>query len=309
MKIAGIPAKTIAWTGRRSDPAGAWKVWSWLRKHPAQIVHLHHGGLATRAVCRMAGARVVVQHVHSRILESDGTSASRLRFRMADAVIANSRAVADCLRGFPAEVIYPGVETESNSPIAVMRTSRSLKIGVLSRLVPLKNVEAVIRAAARLLARGIDVRVEIAGSGPLESSLHDLIASLKVKESVKLLGWQVGVRELLNSWDLLVVPSLEEGFGFSALEAMAAARPVLASKVGGLSELVVDGLTGRLVAPGDTDALVDCIADFALNREQLALMGSEGWKRAQIHFSTDLMARRTAELYGRLLNRRNHRAI
>ena len=284
------------------------KVWSWLRKHPAQIVHLHHGGLAARVVCRLAGARVVVQHMHSRILESDGTSVSRLRFRMADAVIANSRAVADCLYGSHAEVIYPGVETSFSPHLSVTRTS-PLKLGVLSRLVPLKNVEAVIRAAARLMDMGIEVRVEIAGSGPLESSLRDLIASLKLQERVNLLGWRAGVPELLSSWDLLVIPSLEEGFSFSALEAMAAARPVLASKVGGISELVVDGLTGRLVAPGDTDALVDCIADFAEDREQLALMGSEGWKRAQIHFSADLMARRTAELYDRLLNRRIHRAI
>ncbi len=300
MKNGGIPARTVPWTGTRSDPAGAWRVWSWLRQHPAQIVHLHHGGLATRAVCRLAGVKVVVQHMHSRILESDGTSVSRLSFQMADAVIANSRAVADCLGGCRAEVIYAGIETGSHPPAAMTHTG-PLKLGVLARLVPLKNVEAVIQATAHLAENGIDVRAEIAGSGPLEPSIRELIASLGVGDRVRLLGWQAGVRELLSSWDLLVIPSLEEGFGFSALEAMAAARPVLASRVGGLGELIIDGVTGRLVPPGDTDALVQCIAELANDRQRLALMGDEGWKRAQELFSAEHMAQRTAQLYDGLL--------
>jgi glycosyltransferase involved in cell wall biosynthesis len=154
---------------------------------------------------------------------------------------------------------------------------------------------------------GIEVRAEIAGSGPSESALRDLVGSLGVAERVRFLGWQVDVDRLLASWDLLVIPSLEEGFPLSALEAMAAARPVVASRVGGLSELVVDGVTGRLVPPGDTEALVRCIAEMASDRRRLSLMGDEGWKRVRGHFSAELMARRTVELYDRLLHRGKHR--
>lgn len=253
MSNEGIPVSSVPWTGTRRDLAGAWRVWSWLRKHPAEIVHLHHGGLFVRTVCRLAGAGVVVQHMHSRILENDGTSVTRLSFWMADAVIANSRAVADCLSGCNPEVIYAGIETGSHPPATPAHTGL-LKLGVLARLIPLKNIEAVIQATARLAGKGIEVQAEIAGSGPLESSLRDLVANLEVGDRVHFLGWQGNVRMLLASWDLLVVPSLEEGFGFSALEAMAAARPVLASRLGGLEELVVDGVTGRLVPPGDTDS-------------------------------------------------------
>ncbi len=299
MEEAGIPASAISWDANCSDPAGAWRVWRWLRKHPAEIVHMHHGGLSVRAVCRMAGVGAIVQHIHSRTLEPTGASISQLELRGVDAIIACSHAVADCLPGRHAEVIYAGVATGSHPPVKVAPIG-PLRLGVLARLIPLKNVESVIVATARLSAMGIEVQTEIAGSGSSECSLRDLAASLGMGDRVHFLGWRMDVGELLASWELLVIPSLEEGFGLSALEAMAAARPVVASRVGGLCELVVDGVTGRLVPPGDIDALVCCIAELASDRQRLAFMGDEGWKRVRKHFSVELMARRTAELYDQL---------
>jgi glycosyltransferase involved in cell wall biosynthesis len=302
MKDAGIPASAVSWAGGRSDLAGAWRVWRWLRKHPAEIAHVHHGGLTIRAVCRMAHVGAIVQHMHGRILESNGASVSQQNFRGVDAVIACSQAVADCVPGSHPEVIYTGVETNSYPPVAAAAAG-PLKLGVLARLIPLKNVEALIYATARLKGMGIEVQTEIAGSGPSEFSLRDVVARLGVVDRVCFLGWRVDVDRLLASWDLLVIPSLEEGFPLSALEAMAAARPVVASRVGGLSELVVDGVTGRLVPPGDTDALVRCIAELASDRQRLVLMGAAGWEHVRRHFSAELMARRTTELYDRLLDR------
>jgi glycosyltransferase involved in cell wall biosynthesis len=302
MRDAGISASTVSWTAGLRDLAGAWRAWRWLREHPAQIAHLHHGGLSVRTVCRIAGVAAVVQHVHGRIIEPSGASISQRDFRAVDAVIACSQAVADCLPGLHAEVIYAGVETSSHPPATVAPLG-PLKLGVLARLIPLKNVESLIQATAHLADMGIEVQTEIAGSGPSESSLRDLVASLGVAESVRFLGWRTDVGRLLAAWDLLVIPSLEEGFGLSALEAMAAARPVVASRVGGLSELVVDGVTGRLLPPGDTDALVRCIAELAVDRQRLALMGGEGWKRVHGLFSASHMARQTVELYDRLLDR------
>lgn len=300
MRNMGIPAATAVWSGDRSDLTGAWKVWKWLRRHPAKIAHLHHGGRTVWAVCRLAGVRVVVQHMHSRILENDGTSVSRLSIRHADAVIANSRAVAECLGQCNPEVIYAGLETGLEPPAPAPFTG-PLKVGVIARLVPLKNIQGAINATARLAAHGVDVQFEIAGSGPLEHALKDLVVNLGLTDRVRFLGWQADVRRLLPSWHLLVIPSLEEGFGLAALEGMAEARAVLASRVGGLRELVVDGVTGRLVPPGDTDAIVECIADLASDRQRLAAMGVEGWKRAHDFFSATQMAQRTAQVYDSLL--------
>jgi glycosyltransferase involved in cell wall biosynthesis len=251
----------------------------------------------------MAGARALVQHLHSRILEPDGSSISQLSFRGADAIVACSQAVADCVRDSHPEVIYSGVETGSDPPSS-SDCAGPLTVGVLTRLIPLKNVEAVMKAAARLAERGVEVCVEIAGTGPSESALRELARSPAVAGRVRFLGWQTDIPSLMKSWDLLAIPSLEEGLPISALEAMAAARPVIASRVGGLGELIVDGVTGMLLAPDDTEALVACLANLAGDRRKLVLMGREGWKRAHEHFSAELMARRTAELYDRLLNRK-----
>jgi glycosyltransferase involved in cell wall biosynthesis len=99
------------------------------------------------------------------------------------------------------------------------------------------------------------------------------------------------------------MPSFDEGFPIAVLQAMAEARPVVASKVGGLTELVVDGLTGRLIPPGDLDALVQCIAELANNRRALAKMGEEGWERVRREFSPERMAGQMTRLYDNLLNR------
>ncbi len=277
MNDAGIRTSVINWTGKLSDPAGAWRFLSWLRKHPAQIVHLHHGGSAARINSRIAGAQAVVRQVHDRV--SDASSILQMRpidMRAADAVIAFSESVAACVRGCRNEVIYAGMETGTQLP-APAATEGPLKFGILARLIPLKNIETVIEAAAQLTDGGIEVFVEIAGSGPSESSLREVAARLGVTAQVSFPGWRADINQLLASWSVLVIPSLEEGFGLSALEAMAAARAVVASRVGGLCELVIDGVTGRLLPPGDTDALVGCLAELAGDCPRLAQMGAEGW--------------------------------
>jgi glycosyltransferase involved in cell wall biosynthesis len=304
---SGIRANAISWTASRSDPVGAWGFWRWMRTHPAEVVQLHNGGVLLRTLCRMAGARAIVQHLHGRVLEPSGVSISQLSFRAADAVVACSNAVADCFSESRPEVIYSGIETASEPPPA-SDNKGPLTVGVLARLIPLKNVAALIEATAILARHGIEIRAEIAGTGPLELSLREIATSLGIKERVRFLGWQADIQSLLKRWDVLAIPSLEEGFPISALEGMAAARPVVASRIGGLGELVDDGITGMLFDAGDTDALVRSLAELASNREKSALMGREGWKRVREHFSAELMARRTAELYDRLLNRDTHRA-
>ena len=296
-----ISASSIAWSGHPSDLRGAWQLWRWLRKQPVDVVHFHHGGRAARAISRLAGTRAVVRHVHwnsQRIRECFG---GRHRGRGRGDCHC-SQAVADGIRGCRAEVIYAGVAMGSEPPPAAPVTG-PLRIGVLSRLIPLKNVEAVIEAAAALTREGIAVEVEIAGSGPSEAQLRALAARLGVNELVRFLGWRTDTRELLASWNLLAIPSLDEGFPVATLEAMAAARPIVASETGGLCEQVVDGVTGRFFPRGNADALVRSIAELAGDREGLVAIGVEGWKRAREHFSVDATARKTTELYDRLLDR------
>jgi glycosyltransferase involved in cell wall biosynthesis len=304
MRSAGVQASVVPWTGGYGDYAGAWRVWSTLRQHRVQIAHFHYGGLLTRVVARLAGASVVVSHVHHLMPDDQTTGAKSAseNFRGADAVIACSQAVADRLRGCRAQVIYAGIDCDFQ-PAPPRVSSSPLKLGVLGRLDARKNIESVIEATARLAQSGIEIQTEIAGDGDVEdaSSLRELVARLGMTERVRFLGWQTDVHGLLATWDLLAMPSMEEGLPISALEAMASARPVVASRVGGLCELIVDGVTGYLVAPGDTEALTSRIAELASDRQRLAQMGMAAWQRAQSEFSARDMAQRTAALYDRLL--------
>jgi glycosyltransferase involved in cell wall biosynthesis len=273
-----------------------------MRRHPAQIVHLHHGAQLIRRLARLTGATGIVQHVHGLVSEPDHSPITHLTFPGADAVVASSKAVAESLIKAHAQVIYAGVETSFNSPMPPPADG-PIRIGVLSRLVPLKRIDAVIEATAQLAASGIEIQTEICGEGPSEPALRELVDRLGIIGRVRFLGWRTDTQALLSKWHLLAMPSMYEGFPIAALEAMANGRAVLASRVGGLSELIDDGVTGTLIPAGDTDALVQSIRDLALDRPRLLKMGYEGWKRVHAHFSNDRMAQQTIALYDRLLKR------
>jgi glycosyltransferase involved in cell wall biosynthesis len=300
LEDAGAKVRIVPWTGVRSDFVLSRTFWWAMRAERPDIVHVHHGSRAVRLLSRLAGARAIVQHVHSRTIENQGVPINGVSFRSADAVIATSRAVASCLRGTsPVDVIYPGIQSPPY-PLPVL-SKGTLLLGVAGRLVPLKGIHILISAVAKLRKNGLAVCVQITGSGPQECALRKQIRELEMDDQFELIGWSSDLKTIRENWDIAVVPSLEEGFGLAALEAMGGGRAVIASRVGGLPELVIDGITGLLVTPGDVDALADGIAQLANERALLESMGIAGWRRAREQFSALEMAEKTAALYARLL--------
>ena len=116
----------------------------------------------------------------------------------------------------------------------------------------LKGIDFLLSAAAVLRREFPGLRVEIAGSGPQHEKLGKMATQVGLGGQVKFLGWIDNLNSVLPRWDVFVMPSLEEGFGIAALEAMAAGLPVVATSVGGLPELIEDGKTGWLVPPAMT---------------------------------------------------------
>ena len=299
MREGGLTVDVIPWTASAHDVQGAWRFWRWLRNYPNDIVHFHHGGRLARMLARLAGSDAVIRHMHGRVEESSQPVATTTLLRNVDAVIACSQAVATCIANANVEVIYSGIEVEDHPPDPPS-VDGPLRIGVLSRLVPIKNVGVLIEACACLSKAGNDVQVEILGTGPSEAELRRLAAKLGIDEKMRFLGWQQNVRPHIASWHMLAMPSLEEGLPMAVLEAMACGRAVIASDVGGLSEMVVNGVTGRLVPAGDVDALTNCLAELNTDRASLLTMGREAWKRAARMFSSKQMAEKTFALYRRL---------
>jgi N-acetyl-alpha-D-glucosaminyl L-malate synthase BshA len=173
----------------------------------------------------------------------------------------------------------------------------------ISNLRPVKQVDAVVRVFARIRER-VPSRLLIVGEGPELGRAQQLIDELGVSAAVELIGEAQDVIGLLSISDLFLLPSLQESFGLSALEAMACGVPVVASNVGGLPEVVVDGVTGFLHPPHHVDQMADSAIAMLSDPERHARMAAEGVRLAVERFSASRIVPRYEALYERTLRRR-----
>lgn len=284
-------------------------------------------GWATNVLSRRAARGLPVRVVNTVHVEPgaslhDGGSRPGLRLRAAvdragrgrvDAYIAVSAAVRDALvaGGVPADrvtVVHNGVDVGELSVAAVAPAPAALPrerplIGVVARLEPVKGVAHLVRATARLADEHPEVHVVVVGSGSQERALRDLAIELRVQDRIAWLGRVRHIAPVLAALDVVVMPSLSEGLGIVALEAMALGKPVVASAVGGLVEVIADGETGLLVTPADPAALASAIGALLADRERARAMGAAGLRRVKTAFTVERMLAGYLALYERLLSR------
>ncbi|HYF94806.1 MAG TPA: glycosyltransferase family 4 protein [Symbiobacteriaceae bacterium] len=175
---------------------------------------------------------------------------------------------------------------------------RELVVGVISRLVPGKGLVDLIEAAAVVLGHR-SCRFVIAGEGPLRPKLEARARALRIHDRILFPGF-VEPTAALKGIDIFVLPSLKEGLPYNILEAMAAGRPVIATPVGGIPEVIADGQNGRLVPVGNVRALADAIGDLAL-QHRLMQMGSLARRTVQERFNKVKMVGEIASIYERVL--------
>jgi glycosyltransferase involved in cell wall biosynthesis len=174
---------------------------------------------------------VAVSQAVGDALVAEGVSAHRL------AVVPNGVS----LERLRVEATLPNAEIPAERPL----------VAAVGRLAPVKGMEELIRAAVLVP----QATFAILGEGRLKSSLQELASALQVSKRVRFLGKSVRPASLMSLADVVAVPSRSEGFGLVAAEAAALGRPVVAARVGGLSEIVEDGVTGLLVSPGNVEEL------------------------------------------------------
>jgi len=268
-----------------------------LRSTKFDIIHQHTGGrLITGMGRQLAGARIV-RSLHGRASETTGVVTPNKLARY-DALIANSQIVAEHARDANAVVIYPGIDV--SQWIVPRPAHEGVVIGVACRLELIKGVEYLLKALALLASKFPEVRLEIAGDGSLRATLEQRSQELGLADKVRFLGWRNDLPEVMAGWDIVAMPSLDEGFGMAALDGMAAGLPVVATAVGGLRELIEDGITGRLVHPGKPDELAQRLRELIEDRGVHEAMGRAGRRRALDHFSIDQMVERTLTVYDEL---------
>jgi glycosyltransferase involved in cell wall biosynthesis len=239
-------------------------------------------------------------------------------WRRADRVIAISHAVKDWLvkdRAVPAEkvsVIHYGIEAErfsqSRSDLAQEWVLKDkLVIGAIGRLEPRKGHDCLLHAIAELKKIVPGVSLLIAGHDPwgYGKELQSLIERLDLSKEVRLVGFQSDIAAFLGAIDIFAFATQSEGFGQVVIEAMAAGKPVVASKIAPLTEIIREGETGVLVSRDDPRAFADAIAWLFTHPDQAREMGKRGQARVYNHFSAGKMAAKTLLLYDDVLRERS----
>jgi glycosyltransferase involved in cell wall biosynthesis len=211
------------------------------------------------------------------------------------------------------EVISSGVELDflrpSQADIDKLKNvarseTKFLKVGFIGRLEPVKGPKFFIEAAKSILTQRQNVRFILIGDGSLKEGLRRDTACAGLKEYFDFAGWKEDVRPDLWTMDLVVLPSINEAVGRSALEAQAAGVPVVATKVGGIPETVKDGVTGILVESNNADALAVAILLLLDDEKKRKEMGeaARGWVDEK--FSDRLMVEKFADLYRELMRQK-----
>jgi glycosyltransferase involved in cell wall biosynthesis len=275
-----------------------------LRTRPAilhtHLVHAEWYALLAGAVARVP-VRFTTKHGFNEFREAPYFGvADRAVASLADVHIAISRGLARYLEdveGFDREsfeIVHYGIEPDGEPPVYADATPRLLCVG---RLIPIKGHVVLLRAFAEARKRLPALQLDIAGRGPLEPALKALVRELGIADAVRFLGHVSPIQQAIERSAVVVVPSMGEGFGMVALEAMERARPVIAAAIGGLGELVRDGETGLLVPAGEAEPLTDAIVRVAGDLELARRMGEAGRARAVSRFLQRYCTERTELLY------------
>lgn len=189
--------------------------------------------------------------------------------------------------------IYNGIEPSEFAPAATAapeRTNGEIIVGVASRLIPGKGADDAIAAVARAGGRAAgeaSMRLAIAGVGPEQTQLQALVQALDVGHRVEFMGLVRDMQAFWRNCDIAMLPSHQfvESFGMVAVEAMACGKPVIATRNGGVPEVVVDGVTGTIVQPGDVAGLAQALIAYAADSGLRNAHGAAGHARAAACFN------------------------
>jgi sugar transferase (PEP-CTERM/EpsH1 system associated) len=300
--------------GRRgNDVRLVWRLYRLFRREHPDIVHTHGWGTVLEGLiaARLAGVAAVVHGEHGtlqvrayqRLLQRVAWSAanrvlsvsSRLAERMTSEMRVDAGRITTIRNGVDLERFRPGNRADARASLALK--DRSVIVGTVGRLVPVKDHATLLEAVALLRRRGIDAKFVLSGDGPLNASIRARASALGISDNVHLLGHREDVETVLAALDVFVLSSLSEGLSNTILEAMAMGLPVVATRVGGADELVRDGLTGVLVPPHAPREMADGLAQLLQDGQARQAMGAAGRARVEAEFALSVMVARYEALY------------
>ena len=195
----------------------------------------------------------------------------------------------------------PIMEQKMRQELSIDNSDRI--IGCVGTLRSVKGHKYLIQAMPLILDKFPHTCLVLVGDGPLRNDLERLAEKLKVRERIMFLGYRPDVSELMNIFDIFILPSLSEGLSNVLLEAMAASKPVIATNVGGNPEVVEDGRTGLLVPPKDPKKIAEAVNELLDNKNKRLEMGKAGLERVKEKFSISKTVREYKKVYLKVLHK------
>ena len=301
----GIPTHSFTQRSELSLPAA----WSLARiMGPGKVDVLHYNTprpvLAGKLAAWICGVPILV--ASRRVNFPLRSRFSRIKYNwLLDRVVTVSGSiertlVQDGVRPERVSVIYEGVDLQSvdgHPSTSVLPVRSGLVVGVVAHLSPEKGHETVLKAAARLRERFPDVTYVLVGGGERRQMLEERARALNVADRVLFTGFRKDSDAMMREFDVFCLPSLSEGLSSAILAAMARPLPVVATRVGGIPELVVDGSTGLLVPAGRPDKLAEALAKVLSSSSLRRRMREAGRRRVAEYFTLDRKLDETERLY------------
>ena len=298
------------------DLTAAWRLSRLLRQLKPDVIHAHdpHGVAMAALALSMSTQIVKPPLVASRRVDFHlrGNSLSRWKYRQVDCFICASEAIRQMLVGdgvaeSRAVTVHEGIDIErveradpANLHGEFWLPHHAPIVGNVAALVPHKGQRHLIDAAKAVVLQMPDTRFIIAGEGELRPALERQIRDHHLEKHVLLAGFRPDVLSLHKAFDIFVMSSLTEGLGTSLLDAMAAGKPIVATRAGGIPEVVGDAETGVLVPPRDHDAMAEAIVRLLKDDTLRRKMGDAGRARARSLFSAERMVQNTLNVYQRV---------
>ena len=290
---------------------GLFKAWK------PHIVHTHAWGTFIEGLvgAKLAGVPCVVHGEHGTIQQKRRhILAQRFAWNFSDQILSVSNSHRDQLHrtvGYPLEkirVITNGVDSkkfcfaESGKRIreSLGISSDSFVVGTIGRLVPVKNQALLMNAFAAIAMNKNNLILLVVGDGPLRATLESMANNIGISERVIFTGIRSDIPELLRTMDVFVLSSLNEGMPNTILEAMSSSLPVIATDVGGNSEVVKHKITGLITPSGNVDALAGALVYLIENEDKVKAFGTNGRKVINEAYDLPVMVKNYEEMYERI---------
>ncbi len=311
---AEIPVELMGF-GRFNFPFTIIRASLWLKRNCVQILNTHSSrdGWAMGIAGRLARVPLLIRSRHFDVPFANKYVSRCAFLNLADHIITTSQATNLRLNtnlGIPNEQITEistGIEVDRFTPEGL---PAAMPLGVTDG-VPIIGIVGVVRqakghlilleAAKQLKQKGFVAHYWIIGDGPSMNRVEKSIKELKLERDVSLAGFRNDIPAIMRRLDLLVIPSLHECVPQVGLQALASKTPVVGSDVGGIPEIILNGVTGRIVAPGDANQLADAIVETFTNQEASSRMAARGRELVEREHGLDHMLDRLEEIYRRHL--------